>query len=76
MIMHPRPSPEELLAEVEPFTAAARQAVACELRMHKLLGNSVAVWQDGRVVIVPPEEIVIDEPSPPNLDPPRLLTPP
>lgn len=29
------------------------------LLMHKLLGNPIATWKDGKVVIVPPEEIVL-----------------
>ena len=29
------------------------------LLMHKRLGNPIATWKDGKVVIVPPEEIVI-----------------
>ena len=37
-------------------------AVREALLMHKRIGNPVAVWKDGRVVIIPPEEIVI----PPN----------
>lgn len=36
-----------------------RLAVIDALRMHKRLGNPIATWKDGRVVIVPPEEIVI-----------------
>lgn len=31
------------------------------LRRHKLLGESIAVWRDGKVVIVPPEEIVVPD---------------
>jgi hypothetical protein len=27
------------------------------LRRHKLLGESIAVWKDGKVVIVPPEDV-------------------
>jgi hypothetical protein len=34
-------------------------AVANAVREHKEAGNPIAVWKDGRVVIVPPEEIVI-----------------
>jgi hypothetical protein len=46
------------------LTGAIREA----LRRHKLLGESIAVSRDGKVVIVPPEEIEIpdipeDEPS-------------
>ena len=36
-----------------------RLAVNDALRTHKRLGNSIATWKDGKVVIVPPEEIVI-----------------
>lgn len=28
---------------------------------HKLAGRPIYIWQDGQVVKVPPEEIVIDE---------------
>ena len=34
-----------------------QQAVNDALRMHKRLGNPIAVWRDGKVVIIPPEEI-------------------
>lgn len=36
-----------------------RRAVNHALLMHKRLGNPIAIWKDGKVVIVPPEEIVI-----------------
>jgi hypothetical protein len=36
-----------------------RRAGMQALRRHKLLGNPVAVWRDGRVVILSPEEITI-----------------
>ena len=42
--------------------AAMRQGVREALRRHKLLGESIAVWKDGKVVVVPPEEIEISEP--------------
>jgi len=42
-----------------------QRAVAHELWIHKRLGRSIAIWRDGKVVIVPPEEIVI---SPEFLD--------
>jgi hypothetical protein len=57
------PTREELLEEAEPLTAAAREAVRETLTVHKKLGNSIVVWRDGRVVIVPPEEIEVDPPS-------------
>lgn len=41
-----------------------KQAVNQALLRHRLLGNSVAVWKDGQVVTIPPEEIVIpDDPK-------------
>ena len=36
-----------------------QRAVNHALRMHKRLGNPIAAWKDGEVVIIPPEEIVI-----------------
>ncbi|HAF24329.1 MAG TPA: hypothetical protein DHU55_14300 [Blastocatellia bacterium] len=41
-------------------------AVQQTLSVHKRLGNPIAIWKDGKVVIVPPEEIVI---SPEFLNP-------
>lgn len=43
-------------------TEAARRGTREALRVHKLLGNSIAEWRSGRVVIVPPEEIDVDAP--------------
>ncbi len=36
-----------------------QRAVREALLMHKRLGNPIATWKDGKVVIIPPEEIVI-----------------
>lgn len=38
-----------------------RQAVREALLRHKKLGQSVAVWRDGKVVILSAEEIPVDE---------------
>ncbi len=43
-----------------------QRAVNHALLRHKRLGNPIAIWKDGRVVIVPAEEIVI---SPEFLNP-------
>jgi hypothetical protein len=50
-----------LLAYSEDIQAAVRRAVRHALRMHKRAGNPIAVWRDGRVVIIPPEEILVDD---------------
>ncbi len=44
-----------------------QRAVNHALLMHKRLGNPIATWKDGKVVIVPPEEIVI----PPDVSEPN-----
>jgi len=31
------------------------------LLMHKRAGNPVAVWRDGKVVLLEPDEIILDE---------------
>lgn len=36
-----------------------QRAVRHALLRHKRLGNPIAAWKDGQVVIIPPEEIVI-----------------
>ena len=38
---------------------AMKKGVREALRRHKLRGESIAVWRDGKVVIVPPEEIEV-----------------
>lgn len=41
--------------------AGVKEAVAKALERHKRLGESIAVWKDGQVVIVPPEEIPLTQ---------------
>ena len=36
---------------------AAQKAVRAALREHKLMGNSIAVWRNGRVLLLSPEQI-------------------
>ena len=36
---------------------AAGRAVEEAIQDHKRAGNPIAVWKDGRVVLIPPEEI-------------------
>lgn len=44
-------------------THAVQNSVRDALIKHKALGVAIAVWQDGQVVLIPPEQIEI---------PPRL----
>ena len=39
------------------LASAVRAAVRAAVRDHKRAGNPVAGWQDGRVVVVAPEDI-------------------
>jgi hypothetical protein len=48
-----------LCEQAEEIEKVLQRAVAHALWVHKRLGQSIAVWRDGKVVIVPPEEIVI-----------------
>ncbi len=43
----------------EHLISAAGRAVEKALREHKLKGNPVAAWRDGKVVWIPPEKIEI-----------------
>ena len=63
MIARHRYTREELLRQAELLTAAGQEAVREALLYHKRNGNSIVVWRDGRVVIVPPEEIEVDPPA-------------
>jgi hypothetical protein len=46
-----------LMQDSDAFMAEVNKAVHNTLRVHKLLGLPVAVWRDGQVVWVPPEQI-------------------
>lgn len=37
--------------------AGLRYAVANAIKRHKLLGQSIAIWKDGKVVILPAKKI-------------------
>lgn len=46
---------------------AIKEAVRDALIRHKRAGVPIVIWKDGKVVRVPPEEIVVDESgSPPE----------
>ena len=45
--------------------AALKAAVWDTLRDHKRRGQSVVVWQDGKVVTLAPEDIPVDDEAPP-----------
>ena len=48
--------PLEIRAEM-----ALKEAVAEAIAEHKRRGNPIALWRDGKVIVIPPEEIVVPE---------------
>lgn len=51
----------ELFADNALIDKALGKAVREALLRHKQAGNPICVWRDGKVVWIPPEEIVIPE---------------
>ena len=43
---------------------ALKEAVAEAIAEHKRRGYPIAVWSDGKVVLIPPDEIVVPEMMP------------
>lgn len=52
---------DELFRDGKEIDAALRNAVQQALLQHKMAGNSVAEWRDGNVVLIKPEDIVVEE---------------
>ena len=51
------PNPLDRVEDVPRILAAMRRAVREALLEHKRLGNPIAVWREGRVVWLQPDEI-------------------
>jgi hypothetical protein len=49
--------------QAEQIERVLQAAVQEALAVHKKLGHRIVVWKDGKVVIIPPEEIVISPES-------------
>ena len=56
------PTRAERVDDIPRTERALRQAVQDALRLHKLAGDPVAVWRNGRVEWIQPEDI----PAPPE----------
>lgn len=50
-----------LIAEREAVDKAVNESVRHALLNHKRAGNPIASWKDGRVVIIPADEIEVEE---------------
>ncbi len=53
----PRKVKPPLRVSAKRIVAVAERAIRKALREHKRAGNPIAVWRDGKVVILQPEEI-------------------
>lgn len=51
---------DQVFAEGTRIDRAAARAIREAVRRHKLLGHSVAVWRDGSLIWIPPNEIAIE----------------
>lgn len=58
----PTPDIEALFDDGAAIDAALKAAVREAVLRHKRLGQPIVEWRDGRAVLTPPEEIVVDEP--------------
>ncbi len=58
-----RPSRQRNLLKKMPLDIKAemalKEAVSEAIAEHKLRGHPIIIWQDGKVVAIPPEEIVV-----------------
>ena len=57
------PTITELFDEGTAIDTALKEAARDARRFHKAMGNPMATWEDGKVVWVQPEDIVVDEPA-------------
>jgi len=56
----------KIFADGTLIDSALKRAGEKALWQHKQAGNPIAVWRDGRVVWIPPEEIPVPENIPPT----------
>jgi hypothetical protein len=60
------PTITELFDEGTAIDEALLEAAKDARRFHKAIGNPIATWEDGKVVWIQPEDIVVDSPPEPN----------
>jgi len=54
---------DELFEDGRAIDEALKEAARDARRLHKALGNPMATWRNGQVVLVRPEDINIDDDS-------------
>jgi hypothetical protein len=61
----------EIFDEGTSIDRALLEAARDARRFHKSMGSPMATWQDGKVVWIQPEDIVVDEPAADDAVPPE-----
>lgn len=61
MKVKPKNLKDLFIAEEKAVDEAVQRAVRHALLSHKRAGNSIASWKDGKVVIIPAEEIPVED---------------
>lgn len=61
--LHPNVDIERICSERSEIDKALDRAGRNARLRHKQLGVPLVVWQDGKIVEIPPEEIVVDPPA-------------
>lgn len=61
--LHPTVDVNQICREGTKIDEAVERAARDARLRHKQLGVPLVVWQDGKVVEIPPEEIVVDLPA-------------
>ena len=59
-----RRTPAERVDDLPAMHEAMARGIRAALRRHKRAGNPVAIWRDGAVVLIAPEDIPVDEEEP------------
>jgi chemotaxis signal transduction protein len=57
----PNGPPVDRVDDIPRIMDAINQAIQEALREHKRIGNPVAIWRDGQVVWLQPDEILVDD---------------
>jgi len=61
--LHPTVDVDQICQEGTQIDLAVERAARDARLRHKQLGVPLVVWRDGKVVEIPPEEIVVDPPT-------------
>ena len=65
---NPQDKPDKTEDIHDKIDRGVRQAIYLALKRHALLGEEVAIWRDGKVVILPASEAILNHPEAQNED--------